>query len=234
MADGTRKPIKDVRIGDQVLATDPVTGETGPRPVTALVQGDGIKRLVDVTLETNGVSSAVTATDGHPFWVPELREWVTAGELTQGQWLQTSAGTWAQISAVRVRLESSLVYNLTVSDLHTYYVLAGDTSLLVHNCGSPSPGHLPPVYDPSRNRYLPPVSHKADTPSKSQMAGEAIEEESKKRRDAVSGMPGSLQKAADGPMAQPGHGSFEVIAVVALVVGKGYRKIKRWYHRVRR
>jgi hypothetical protein len=27
------------------------------------------------------------------------------------------------------------VYNLTVSDIHTYYVLAGDQPVLVHNCG---------------------------------------------------------------------------------------------------
>jgi hypothetical protein len=52
MADGTRKPIKDVRVGDTVLATDPETGESGPRRVTTLIQGDGEKRLVDVTLKT--------------------------------------------------------------------------------------------------------------------------------------------------------------------------------------
>nr|WP_218159039.1 HINT domain-containing protein [Streptomyces sp. yr375] len=27
------------------------------------------------------------------------------------------------------------MYNLTVDDLHTYYVLAGNTSVLVHNSG---------------------------------------------------------------------------------------------------
>jgi len=27
------------------------------------------------------------------------------------------------------------MYNLTVADLHTYYVLAGTTPVLVHNCG---------------------------------------------------------------------------------------------------
>ncbi|MEN3614291.1 hypothetical protein AAH979_32675 [Plantactinospora sp. ZYX-F-223] len=28
-------------------------------------------------------------------------------------------------------------YNLTVDDIHTYYVLAGTTPVLVHNCGGP-------------------------------------------------------------------------------------------------
>jgi hypothetical protein len=72
MADGTRKPIKDVRVGDTVLAT----GESGPRKVTALINGDGDKQLVDITLDTNGIAgsatSTLTSTDGHPFWVPQL------------------------------------------------------------------------------------------------------------------------------------------------------------------
>ncbi|MFG2810327.1 polymorphic toxin-type HINT domain-containing protein [Streptomyces sp. DT199] len=104
-ADGTRKPIKDVNVGDAVLATDPETGETGPRKVTALIQGSGDKRLVDITLDTDGLTGPstgkITATDGHPFWVPALHRWVEANDLKAGQWLQTSAGTWVQITAIR-------------------------------------------------------------------------------------------------------------------------------------
>ncbi len=140
MADGTRKPIKDVEIGDTVIATDPETGETGPRKVTALIKGDGDKQLVDITLDTDGPTGTktdtVTATDGHPFWVPQLHQWVKAGNLASGQWVQTSAGTWVQITAIRHRTQATSVYNLTVDDLHTYYVLAGTTPVLVHNCGS--------------------------------------------------------------------------------------------------
>lgn len=134
LADGTRKPIKDIRIGDEVLATDPETGESGPRPVTALIKGTGDKQLVDITVGT-GTSHTLTATDGHPFWVPALNRWIQADKLTDGQWLQTSTGTWVQITAVTHRTTSTTVYNLTVADLHTYYVLAGATPVLVHNCG---------------------------------------------------------------------------------------------------
>ncbi|MEE1797665.1 polymorphic toxin-type HINT domain-containing protein [Streptomyces sp. JV176] len=136
MADGTRKPIKDVKVGDKVEATDPETGESGPRRVTALIKGTGDKSLTDITLTTkeNGKSSTITATDGHPFWVPELDAWIDAGKLQPGQWLRTSTGTWTQIKAVSQHAESTTVYNLTVDDLHTYYVLAGVTSVLVHNC----------------------------------------------------------------------------------------------------
>ncbi|MER8029580.1 RHS repeat-associated core domain-containing protein [Streptomyces bauhiniae] len=137
MADGTRKPIKNVEIGDTVLASDPNTGGPSPHKVTALINGEGDKQLVDITLDSDGPAGTktgtVTATDGHPFWVPQLHEWVNAGDLTAGQWLQTSAGTWIQITAVQRRTAQASVYNLTVDGLHTYYVLAADTAVLVHN-----------------------------------------------------------------------------------------------------
>ncbi|MFJ9032886.1 RHS repeat-associated core domain-containing protein [Streptomyces sp. NPDC102274] len=133
LADGTRKPIKDIQVGDQVLATDPETGESGPRPVTALIKGTGDKQMVDIALTGGKTSSTLTATDGHPFWVPALGRWIEADELTTGQWLQTSNGTWIQIAAVTHHAKQTTVYNLTVDDLHTYYVLAGETPVLVHN-----------------------------------------------------------------------------------------------------
>ncbi|MEU0520811.1 RHS repeat-associated core domain-containing protein, partial [Streptosporangium sp. NPDC006007] len=41
MADGTRKPIKQVKTGDKVLATDPDTGHTEAKPVVDLITGEG-------------------------------------------------------------------------------------------------------------------------------------------------------------------------------------------------
>ncbi|MGW3124577.1 hypothetical protein ACWDBW_47065 [Streptomyces sp. NPDC001107] len=49
--------------------------------------------------------------------------------------MQTSNGTWVRITAIRHRTQQASVYNLTVDELRTYYVLAGTTSLLVHNYG---------------------------------------------------------------------------------------------------
>ncbi len=48
--------------------------------------------------EDDGVLE-VTATAGHPFWVPDIEEWVDAGELRPGMWVQTSSGTWVQVTA---------------------------------------------------------------------------------------------------------------------------------------
>ncbi|SCL35118.1 RHS repeat-associated core domain-containing protein [Micromonospora aurantiaca] len=138
MADGSRKPIEDVKTGDMVLVTDPVTGKTTIKPVVATIIGQGSKNLVEVTIDPDGDSGDATervvATDNHPFWVPGLDEWVDAADLRAGQWLRTSAGTHVQISATRQWTEPAQVHNLTIDDIHTYYVLAGNTPVLVHNC----------------------------------------------------------------------------------------------------
>ncbi|MER5333983.1 ricin-type beta-trefoil lectin domain protein [Micromonospora sp. NPDC002717] len=139
MADGSTKPIEDVKPGDKVQATDPETGRTEVETVTATIKGDGVKHLVKVTIDTDGErgsnTAEVTATDGHPFWVPELGEWIDATDLRSGQWLQTSAGTYVQITAIlRWSVPQAIVHNLTIANIHTYYVLAGATPVLVHNC----------------------------------------------------------------------------------------------------
>ncbi|MFB7516554.1 SpvB/TcaC N-terminal domain-containing protein [Streptomyces sp. NPDC056144] len=137
MADGTYKPIALVREGDEVTATDPTTGETGPRTVTALITGEGEKNLVEITVTTPGAETGkVVATANHPFWAPALGKWLYAKELLPGTLLQTGTGTYAQVSAVRAWTQHQRVNNLTVADLHTYYVLAGAVPVLVHNCGT--------------------------------------------------------------------------------------------------
>lgn len=139
MADGTSKPISEVKVGDQVLATDPVTNKTVVKTVVATIVGKGAKNLVEITVDMDGASGDTTgasvATDGHPFWLSELKTWLPAAELQAGQLIQTAAGTWVQITAVERWTETARVHNLTVDDIHTYYVVAGNTPVLVHNCG---------------------------------------------------------------------------------------------------
>ncbi len=139
MADGSRKPIEKVEEGDEVLATDPTTGKTTKQKVTDTIEGRGEKHLVRLTVDTDGdkgdATDTITATTGHPFWVPDLKKWLKAGELKPGQWLQTGSGTWVQVDAVSAWTQQAAVYNLTVDTAHTYYVAAGETSTLVHNCG---------------------------------------------------------------------------------------------------
>ncbi|MFB6618110.1 ricin-type beta-trefoil lectin domain protein [Streptomyces sp. NPDC056367] len=142
MADGNSKPIGELVPGDKLLATDPETGQTATEDVTATIVGEGKKNLVEITVDTDGSdggskSGTITATDNHPFWVSTLSEWVDATNLQPGQLLRTASGTYVQITAVRRwTAEHATVRNLTVADLHTYYVLAGATPVLVHNCST--------------------------------------------------------------------------------------------------
>jgi RHS repeat-associated protein len=136
MADGTYKAIEDIKVGDKVYAADPKTGERGAREVTALIRGSGSKELVDITvLSKDGEPGSFTATSGHPVWLPEQGIWVDAGDLEAGQRVLTDDGTKVTITKTRHRTENTTVYNLTVDDLHTYHVLAGQTPVLVHNTG---------------------------------------------------------------------------------------------------
>ncbi|MEU8192323.1 polymorphic toxin-type HINT domain-containing protein [Microbispora amethystogenes] len=61
--------------------------------------------------------------------------WVDAKNLKPGMWLRTSAGTLVQITAIKKwTAHHQHAHNLTIADLHTYYVQAG-VPVLVHNCG---------------------------------------------------------------------------------------------------
>ncbi|MEV8510507.1 polymorphic toxin-type HINT domain-containing protein [Actinoplanes sp. NPDC051475] len=134
LADGTTKPISEIQIGDQVLATDPETGSTRVEPVTELhVNSD--TELVDLTVDTaDGQTVTVHTTEEHPFWSPEHQKWVDAGKLKPHQFLgaEKTHGT-ATVKDVHVFPGLQTMYNLTVADLHTYYVLVGTTPVLVHN-----------------------------------------------------------------------------------------------------
>ncbi|WP_232837440.1 DNRLRE domain-containing protein [Lentzea terrae] len=137
MADGTSKPIDQVELGEKVLATDPVTGQTEQRVVIATITGEGQKNLVEMSIDTDNDGKGdnkLTATDGHPFWVAEPGEWRDAKDLRPGNLLRTAAGTFVQVTAVELLTAVQRVHNLTVDGIHTYYVVAGDAAVLVHNC----------------------------------------------------------------------------------------------------
>ncbi|MEV7616163.1 polymorphic toxin-type HINT domain-containing protein [Streptomyces sp. NPDC089799] len=132
MADGTTKDIEDINVGDKVQATDPETGESGPREVAKLIVTEDDKHFNELTLTTQHGNEKITATHEHPFWSPSDHRWVEAGDLKPNTTLQTRDGT-VTVLANRAYSQSARTYNLTVDGLHTYYVLAGATPVLVHN-----------------------------------------------------------------------------------------------------
>lgn len=136
MANRTAKPIEDVQLGDLVWAADPETGEEGPREVTRLITGHGDKTLVDIEID----GDTVTATDHHPIWVNNAGEWVDAEDLQVGDYLLDDNGVTLLVNHIDIRhVTDQTVHNLTVDDIHTFYVLAGDDPVLTHNDNCPNP-----------------------------------------------------------------------------------------------
>ncbi|BEL03298.1 hypothetical protein Q0Z83_014890 [Actinoplanes sichuanensis] len=154
MADGSARPISEVTVGDEVQAKDPVTGEAGARQVTLLHSNRDLE-LTDVTVSdrplvgagksanegkgdrsTRGPteSALLETTAHHPFWDATTGAWVDAADLVAGE--STLVGPDGQIqyvTAVRNYTSAKVMRDLTVDDIHTYYVIAGATPVLVHN-----------------------------------------------------------------------------------------------------
>lgn len=134
--DGKTKPISKVKIGDKVESADPETGKVkGGRTVTATFLNHD-DNLIDVTVTTaDGHPSVLHTTTEHPFWDDTAHAWVNAEDLIPGHALETAQNTHAYVADVRLTPGEADRYNLTVDQLHTYYVLAGNTPVLVHNTG---------------------------------------------------------------------------------------------------
>ncbi len=133
LADGTTKPIAEIEVGDEVLATDPETGETDGERVEALhVNVDSA--LVDLVVgSADGRAATIHTTAEHPFWIPERQQWIDAGTVRPGDYLGAQASQDpVKVGTVSTFIGRRTMYNLTVADLHTYYVLAGTTPVLVH------------------------------------------------------------------------------------------------------
>jgi hypothetical protein len=83
--------------------------------------GAGVKVTVDTDGKKGSKTASVTATDGHPFWVPELGEWLDATGLKAGECLRTHAGSRVPLASVK-RWTTGLatVHNFTVFSCTTW------------------------------------------------------------------------------------------------------------------
>ena len=146
MADRKEEPIADVKVGDMVLATDPETGRTEARPVSALIRHSGKHTMVDLTLSDG---SKLTTTAHHLFWDATTRTFTDAIDLHVGDQILSDHGTTRTISAEHAYERILTAFNLQIDGIHTYY--AGTTPVLVHSsCISDADGlahaaerHLP-------------------------------------------------------------------------------------------
>ncbi len=151
LANGDDKPIDQVRPGDRVLSSVPGTDDAETHTVEKVIVTTTDRDFVDLTIAPirprKGVKKAVaaamavvtaaatlTTTFHHPFYDETKAAFVAAADVTAGDVLQTPTGE-AVVRAQRRYHAVGITYDLTVNGLHTYYVMAGTTPILVHNCG---------------------------------------------------------------------------------------------------
>jgi SCP1.201-like deaminase/Pretoxin HINT domain len=178
MADGSTKKIEDVKVGDEVKATDPETGATESKPVTTLWLNHDTD-LTDVTVKVKSaeptqssassssspasaaaksddsgkaakaaeagallvaaatISVATTTvlhtTQHHPLWNRTANTWVNAADLELGDEFKTDEGATAEVVSVTNFTGAQDMRDLTVADVHTYYVSVAGATILVHN-----------------------------------------------------------------------------------------------------
>ena len=134
------RPIATIRPGDRVLAVDQETGEQAWKPV---LEAYGVEERRIYTLAVTGADGAareLETTDNHRYFVTG-QGWRVTAHLQPGDVLATQAGT-VTLDAKTDTKRFTRVHNLKVADYHTYYAFAGDSALLVHNCGG-TPKLLP-------------------------------------------------------------------------------------------
>ena len=86
MGDGTKKPIQDIQPGDQVIATNPETGQQETKTVTHThVHNDTVTDLV-IDGET------ITTTEDHPFWSVTDHQYEPANQLAPGEQVLAANG----------------------------------------------------------------------------------------------------------------------------------------------
>ena len=74
----------------------------------------------------------IITTPEHPFWDYKLQKWENAGELNPLDCVQTAYNAPCVVKNVELQSAEGIdVYNLTVSNNHTYYI--GSVGILVHN-----------------------------------------------------------------------------------------------------
>ncbi|MFJ5882960.1 polymorphic toxin-type HINT domain-containing protein [Kitasatospora cineracea] len=132
MADGSTKPIEQVRTGDVVAAAAPGGAPERHRVEKTFVTSSDTE-FTDLTVSTPDGPRTVTGTQNHPYLDLTRDDFVDAARLGVGDRLQSADGTTVTVLGVRNHTSAMVTYDLTVEALHTYYVVAGDVPVLVHN-----------------------------------------------------------------------------------------------------
>jgi RHS repeat-associated protein len=148
MGDGSHKAIEDVEVGDEVVASDPETGEQEAKEVEEVFVHDD--DLVDLQVG----DTTIRTTEDHPFWSVTDQMFERADQFAVGELVLTADGQALTFHGLRPVGEGA-AYNLAIAEIHTYHV--SHAEVLVHNtCQSSGGGDLTRV-----GRWMSPSEHEA-------------------------------------------------------------------------
>ncbi len=128
LTESGRQKIESIEIGDQVWAYNEETGENELKEVVHI-----FRNKTEEWIHVHINDEHITCTKEHPFYIPDLKQWINAGELELGMNVLLSSGDYDKITSLEVEhLDTpETTYNFEVRDLHNYYV--GESNVLVHN-----------------------------------------------------------------------------------------------------
>lgn len=138
MGDGSLKEIVSVRVGDRVRAMDVVSGGVVVRSVVGVHEHDDSDRADVMVSDDDGGVVVVRTTEHHRFWSVSEDGWVDAVDLTTGDVLGDVDGSVVTVVGVEVFSGSQVMFDLTVEDVHSFFVGEVSTTVLVHNCNIPN------------------------------------------------------------------------------------------------
>jgi hypothetical protein len=145
-----------LRFGDQVANGEPGGKARQQHTVTALHVTDTDTDFISLSVATVAGAKTITVTADHPFWDSSKHIWTNAADLRSGDRLDTGGSGTATVLSVWRFTSSVRTYDLTVDGLHTYYVLAGDTPVPVHNSNCFTLDHL---WDVEEHLSRPELDH---------------------------------------------------------------------------
>lgn len=136
-ADGSQVAIAALAKGQKILAGNTATGKSETEPVAAvLVHHD--TNLYDLTVSDGHGTSVIRTTADHLLWLPAKHAWIKAGDLHEGDRLQTPDGTTDLVlGGTPADIPTGWMWDLTIPTDHDFYVVADSIAVLVHNddCG---------------------------------------------------------------------------------------------------
>ena len=121
MADGSKKPIEEIKIGDIVLAFDDETNQFKPDKVSKTFEHASQGYLI--------INGHLKVTANHP--VLSNGQWVEVGSLKTGDQLLNEKGALEAISTIEKRGEEITTYDIEVNPYHSFIA----EGYVVHNKG---------------------------------------------------------------------------------------------------